>query len=229
MTAIVPIAEPTIIDLQDFRKKMANALFTQKSRATKTEHAWMVETEAVHRKCTGDDTAVLPKASIEPIALIGAALSATTYRIYEREFDAYETVEHSDQEIINVLQVKFPTVLTDLKIEEGMLPLTLTGRSAFELIERKVTSSAVATKTYLNLVKAVTTRAYVPNGSGPVQYVQEMKRDQLSAAVDKSGMIDDAFIILCAQHTFMQSGHDKEHIGTIDVGWSTADAAFETV
>ena len=84
-------------------------------------------------------------------------------------------------------------------------------------------------KAYIDLVKDVTSRLDVPNGNGPIQYFQEMKRDQLSAAVDKSGMIDDAFIILCAQHTFMQSGHDKEHIGTIDVGWSTADAAFETV
>lgn len=56
-----------------------------------------------------------------------------------------------------------------------------------------------------------------------------MKRDQLSAAVVKSGMIDDTFIILCAQHAFMESGHDKEHICAIDIGWETADAAFEIV
>ena len=42
-------------------------------------------------------------------------------------------------------------------------------------------------------------------------------------------MIDDAFIILFAQYAFMQSGQDKEHISTIDVGWAIADAAFETV
>ena len=135
-----------MIDLQDFRKKVANTLFTQKSRATETGHAWMVETEEVHRKRIGDDTAVLPKAPTEPIAPTGAAISGTMYRIFEKQFDAYETVEHWDQEIINVLQVQFPTGLTDLEIEEGMLPLTLTGRSAFEHIERKVTSSAMATK-----------------------------------------------------------------------------------
>ena len=56
-----------------------------------------------------------------------------------------------------------------------------------------------------------------------------MKRDQLSAAIVKSGMIDDVFIILCAQYAFMQSGHDKEHISAIDVGWATGDAAYETV
>jgi len=78
------------------------------------------------------------------------------YRIYERKLEAYETAEHWDQEIINVLQLKFPTGLTDLEIEEGMLPLDLTGRLAFKRIERKVISSTVATKAYLDLVKSVT-------------------------------------------------------------------------
>ena len=138
--------------------------------------------------------------------------------MYERKLKAYETVEYWDQEIINVLQVKFPTGLTDLEIEEGMLPLDLIGRLAFKRIEGKVISSIVATKAYLDLVKAITSRTYVPNGSGPVQYFQEMKRDQLSAAVVKSGLIDDALIILCAHYAFMESGHDNEHICAIDVG-----------
>ena len=56
-----------------------------------------------------------------------------------------------------------------------------------------------------------------------------MKRDQLSAAVVKSGLITDEFIILCAQHAFMESGHVKENTYLIDVGWATADTAFETV
>jgi len=45
------------------------------------------------------------------------------YRIYERKLEAYETAEHWDQEVVNVLQIKFRTGLTDLEIEEGMLPL----------------------------------------------------------------------------------------------------------
>jgi len=110
-----------------------------------------------------------------------------------------------------------------------MLPLTLTGRLAIEHIERKVISSTVATKAYLNLVKDVTNRPYVPNGRGPVQHFQDMKCDQLSAAVVKSGLITDEFIILCAHHAFMEIGHVKENICSIDVGWATADAAFETV
>jgi len=79
-----------------------------------------------------------------------------------------------------------------------MLPLDLTGRMAFEHIEAKVISTIVATKAYLDLVKDVTKRIYVPNGSGPVQYFQEIKRDQLSATIVKTGLIDDAFITLCA-------------------------------
>jgi len=102
--------------------------------------------------------------------------------------EAYETAEHGDQEII----IKFPNGLADFEIEDEMLPL------AFEHIECKVISSIVATKAYLDLVKGVTNRLYVPNGNGPIQYFQEMKRDQLSAAIVKGGVIDDVFIILCA-------------------------------
>ena len=82
--------------------------------------------------------------------------------MYERKLKAYETVEYWDQEIINVLQVKFPTGLTDLEIEEGMLPLDLIGRLAFKRIEGKVISSIVATKACLDLVKDVTNGLYVP-------------------------------------------------------------------
>jgi len=103
--------------------------------------------------------------------------------------EAYETAEHCDQEIINVLQLKFPNGLADLEIEDGMLPLDLTGRLAFEHIEGKVISSHTATKAYQNLVKDIANRLYVPNGNGPMQYFQEMKRDQLSAAIVKGGVI----------------------------------------
>ena len=46
-----------------------------------------------------------------------------------------------------MLQVKFSTGL------EGMLPLDLTGRTAFEHIEAKVIPTIVATKAYLDLVQ----------------------------------------------------------------------------
>ena len=161
--------------------------------------------------------AVLPTAPAEPIEPTGAALNGTSYTIFGKQYDAYETAEHWDQEIINVLQVKFPPGLTDLEIEEGMLPLTLTGWLAIEHIERKVISSTMATKAYLHLVEDFTNRPYVPNGSGSVQYFQDMKRDQLSATVVKTGLITDEFIILYAQHAFMESGHVNENFCSIDV------------
>ena len=67
----------------------------------------------------------------------------------------------------------------------------------------------------------------MPNGNGPIQYFQEIKRDQLSAAVVKTGVIDDAFIMICLQYAFMESGHDKELICVIDVEWAILDTAFE--
>lgn len=93
------------------------------------------------------------------------------------ELTTYETAEHWGQEVINVPQVNFSNGLTDLVIEKGMLPMNLTGRLAFKHIEDKFISSIVATKAYLDQIKDVTNRLYVPNGNGPVQYFPYMTTD----------------------------------------------------
>ena len=161
MTKVIPMTEPNLLYLQSFRKKLSTTLFIQKARGKLTGHAWLVES------ATGDLKAVLPTRPQEPIEPTGSPVSTTAYRAWETTTIAYETVEHWDQEIIKVLQIKFPTGLTDLEIEDGMLPLSLTGRIAFDHIEKKVISHVVSTKAYLELVKDVTGRTYEPNGSGP--------------------------------------------------------------
>jgi len=67
MTRVIPVAEPTMIDLQSFRKEAANGLFTQKTRGVKTENDWLVEAEAGHMTLTGDHIAVLPTRPPEPM------------------------------------------------------------------------------------------------------------------------------------------------------------------
>ena len=79
MTRVIPVTEPTMIDLQSFRKKVANSLFTQKARGVKTGHAWLVETEAGHKTRTGDPVAVLPKRPPEPIEPAGSTVSNAAY------------------------------------------------------------------------------------------------------------------------------------------------------
>ena len=59
ITDVAPIEEPNMVDVQDFRKAVANVLSTNKSRTEITGHAWLIETEAGHKKCTGDDIAAL--------------------------------------------------------------------------------------------------------------------------------------------------------------------------
>ena len=57
------------------------------------------------------------------------------YEIRLRIFKAYK---HWDQEVISVVRVKFPNVLTDKEINtDGMLPLALTGSQAMNRIEGK--------------------------------------------------------------------------------------------
>ena len=78
----------------------------------------------------------------------------------------------------------------------------------------------MATKAYLDLVTDVTNRPYVPNGNGPM-------KDQLSAAIVKGGVIDDAFIILCVQYAFTESSNTKERTRTIGKEWATLDTNYE--
>ena len=65
-------------------------------------------------------------------------------------------------------------------LEDRMLPLSLTGRIAYDHIEKKVITPEVSSKAYLELVKDVTNRTYKPNGSGPELFFKAMKRDQMN-------------------------------------------------
>jgi len=105
--------------------------------------------------------------------------------------------------------------------------MNLTCRSEFKHIEEKIISSIVAVKAYLDLVKDVPNQIYVPNGNGSVQHFQDMKSDQLSAAIVKGGLIDDLFIIICSPNTFPESGHEKGKMRTIGEEWATISTAYE--
>ena len=82
----------------------------------------------------------------------------------------------------------------------------------------------MSSKAYVELVRDVTNRTYTPNGSGSELFFKAMKRDQMNARIVKSGLIDDDFIMICAQTAFMDSGHPKLQIKDIDLKWATKNA-----
>ena len=94
MTRVISVAEPTMIDLQSFRKEVANDLFTQKARGAKIGHTWLVEMEAGHRTRTGDPIAVLPTRPPKPIEPTARTVSNAAYRAWENKINAYETIRH---------------------------------------------------------------------------------------------------------------------------------------
>jgi len=54
MTRVIPVAEPvTNIELQSFRKEVANALFTQKTRGVKTGHAFFKLSTIISTRLNG--------------------------------------------------------------------------------------------------------------------------------------------------------------------------------
>ena len=46
----------------------------------------------------------------------------------------------------------------------------------------------------------------------------------MNASIVKSGLIDNDFIMICAQTAFMDSGHNKLQIKDLDVKWATKNA-----
>ena len=111
-------------------------------------HAWLVETEARHKKRTRNETTTLPTATTAPIEPTGSTVTGTLWKMYVRTQvgNLWNRRICGPKKVIRMIHTKFPNGLTELELEDGMLPLSLTGRMAFDHIEDKVMLSIVATK-----------------------------------------------------------------------------------
>ena len=78
---------------------------------------------------------MLPTAPIAPSEPTGTSISCTMWKLYEHKMGIYETAEYWDLEVIRMVRTKFPNGLTDMELEDGILPLNLPGWMAFDHIE----------------------------------------------------------------------------------------------
>jgi len=80
----------------------------------------------------------------------------------------------------------FSNGLTDKKTNTaGMLLLSMTGREVMDHIEDKTMTDIVSTQAYCDLLVQMTTKVYVPNGNGALQYLKDIKQDQFGANILK--------------------------------------------
>ena len=142
---------------------------------------------------------------------------------YRWDLEHYNTYKHWDKNVIRVLKVIFPNGLTDKEIDTaGMLPLSLNGRLALDHIEGKTKTDIVATGAYCDILVRMMMRQYVPNGDGSVQFLKDMRHDQIGAnALADDCAISDGQLIKISKQAFLKSGHVTADVPDINVKWSS--------
>ena len=219
------IREPTLNDVQRVRSSIANNLYNQTSQEELTGHSSIVESLEGHRLRMEDNSVSLPavpkKPSVRPPVKADKG-QLLTWELDRRQYNNYMLW---DKAVIHALLIIFPNGMTDIERgHTGMLPMTLTGRSAMDHIEDKTKTDVVATKAYVGLLDDMRAMKYEPNSNGPVQYFKDLKTAQYEAnALDKHGKISDGQIIMCAKDAFTSCGLEPTHTTTISKAWVTAD------
>ena len=129
-----------------------------------------------------------------------------------------------------MIRVKFPNGLTDKEIDtDGMLSLSLTVRQALNHIERKTMADIVSTGVYCSILMWMMVRQYVQNRNGAVQYLKDMKHDQLGANVlADDGDISEDQLISISKQAFVTSGHKVSGITDINIKWAKEDSAHKS-
>jgi len=238
MGTITPNLDPSLADVQNHRKSLANVLSNFTSRIAKGGHSWLVETERGYKKRIGhkdkitdingdliDNVFKFPEHPDQPM-LPTLVTSSIQLKMYEHGLQSYETVDHWSSEAIKVIRLQFPTGLTDMELEFNMLPADLTARQALDHIEKKVKSSDVTQQDYTKIYRNVFDRKYTPAAAGSEEFFKDMMEDQRRVHdLNEGPDIQDEVIMTCAKSTFTTCGHNIESMTRINEGWSLSNEA----
>ena len=218
-----PINDPNMIQVQAKRSRIANILSLIISPLEATGHSSIVETLEGHRRRVDDKTATLPLPPPRPTM----PTDNKHFGKYKFQLDLFNKYKSLDNEVITIVNKVFPNGLTDKEIDaNGMLPLSMTARIAFDHIEKKTKTDIVATKAYSQIILQMAQRKYNPNGNGSVQFMQDMKEDQFGAnLLAGEASVTDGMVMTLSRQAFITSGHKVADITEDNTAWNTMDAA----
>lgn len=152
------ITEPNLIDFQTMRNTLANLLYAVRSEEEEMGHSSVVETTVGHQRRVNDPVAVIQTPPVKPTKM-ATTESRQIWFIYRWDLDIFNKYVHWNHKVIKVTKLIFPNGLTDLEIDtSGVLPMSLTGRQAFDHIESKTKTDIIATEAYCKILKRMMQR-----------------------------------------------------------------------
>ena len=227
-TAMQENLSPTTVDVIAFKKRIATALTKCHTHThTKGGHVFLILDEDEYRTRIKDQTASLPVRPTQPTKPVGTAtklVSSTAYKMWEDDLREYTTCENYDQQIKDLIELKFPNGLAGLRDEEDDLPISLTASQAIAHVMEKVSDEVLTNKCFKDILEALLTRKYTTNANGPEDWFKDAERDRLMTTKLGHRPIPYFIIMICAQTTFRESGHQKELLRNIDEEWKSFKA-----
>jgi hypothetical protein len=153
---MIPVEEPTKVDLITFKTKVGTALLKCKSKTQEGGHdVHLILNNEEYKDKINDETATMPAKSIRPKMTIGDFVTTASYAIYKQTLANYELSEEYDQQLKDLIETKFPNGLNGLEGGAGELPYNLTAKKRLTHIESKLKDDGTVTVSTTPITKHV--------------------------------------------------------------------------
>ena len=210
-----PDRTPTSTTLTVFQKMLANHLSTAPSRMTQGGYAWLIEDEDLYKLRIGA-TAGFVMHKMPTMPVYNSAFDAVGFKHYDIATSFYVTSVFWNTEILSLLDRKFPSALSGLEVQPGVLSSSLTAREALEHIRTNVVSATATNTDYASLLKLHLSESYVPDAAGPVEYLKKCRTYQQQVKdLGLASVISDDHLMSIAVTAFDNSGHNSSLIARV--------------
>ena len=214
--SLVPERTPTTTTLTVFQKKIANHLAKAPSRMTPGGYAWLVEDKEMFKLRIGNNDAAYVMPTMPTMPVYNPSFDAVGFKHYDIATSFYVTSVFYNSEVISTLEQKFPSALSGLEVQPGVLPSSLTGQEAIEHIRTNIVSATATNNDYASLLTLHLAEQYEPVAAGPVEYLKTCRTYQRQVKdLGLPSVISDDHLMAIAVTAFNNSGHSPSLIARV--------------
>ena len=214
--SLVPERTPTTTTLTVFQKKIANHLAKAPSRMTPGGYAWLVEDKDMFKLRIGNNDAAYVMPTMPTMPVYNPSFDAVGFKHYDIATSFYVTSVFYNSEVISTLEQKFPSALSGLEVQPGVLPSSLTGQEAIEHIRTNIVSVTATNNDYASLLTLHLAEQYEPVAAGPVEYLKTCRTYQRQVKdLGLPSVISDDHLMAIAVTAFNNSGHSPSLIARV--------------
>ena len=214
--SLVPERTPTTTTLTVFQKKIANHLAKAPSRMTPGGYAWLVEDKDMFKLRIGNNDAAYVMPTMPTMPVYNPSFDAVGFKHYDIATSFYVTSVFYNSEVISTLEQKFPSALSGLEVQPGVLPSSLTGQEAIEHIRTNIVSATATNNDYASLLTLHLAEQYEPVAAGPVEYLKTCRTYQRQVKdLGLPSVISDDHLMAIAVTAFNNSGHSPSLIARV--------------